>query len=212
MIEVWIFLFIIIYIRNKFIENLEKNNIYIYQQYSIKYILYHWSIVPPLLFVLFYLYLEYTMFIQNYFFLPYSHIIKIATLLSFFPLIIKYKLFENPKYINNEYLNLITSPMMKSGLCLIIGSLLNKIATHFNSGYMPTYPSVTYWTKYIKPGSSFIDGIHIIGTPYSKLIVFCNIFDWGFTVVSIGDLIIRFYVFLILFNAIKKSNQKTLIK
>ena len=208
MIEVWLGLFAFIFIRNKFIENyFESNGIFKYKQYSVKQLFKHWSIYPPLLFVIFYLYLEYTMFVQNYYFLPYSHIIKTAILLSYIPLVIIYQLYENPKYINNQFFSLVTSPMMKSSLCLIIGSLLNKIATYCNHG-MPTYPSISYWTKYIKPGNEFIDSIHIIGTPYSALIPICNIWDLGYTIISIGDLIIRFYVFLILFNAIKISNKK----
>jgi len=209
LIETWIIVFLIIYIRNKFIHNLEKNNIHLYQQYNVKLIFKHISIIPPLLFLLFYLFLEYTTFIGWHYFLQYSYIIKTATLLSYIPLIYTYKLFENenPKYINNDIMKIITSPMVKSGLCLYIGTILNKIALYYNNNQMPTYPSVAFWTGYIKPGG-FIDGIHILGTPYSAIIPLCNIFDlWGIGVLSIGDVIIRFYVVFILYHSIKRSNK-----
>jgi len=211
LIETWFLVFLIIYIRNKFIHNLEKNNIYIYQKYNIKKIFKHWSLYPSLLFVLFYLYLEYTMFTQNYYFLPYQYIIKTATLLSFFPLIITYKLFENPKYINNDYLSVLTSPMTIAGCCLLIGTFLNKLAMYYNDNQMPTYPSVTFWVGYIKP-DGFIDGVHVLGNAYSNMILLCNIWDLGFTVLSPGDVIIRFFPLIILFYSIKKSNEKILTK
>ena len=211
MIEVWLGLFIFIFIRNKFIQYyFESNGIFKYKKYTIKQIFRHWSIYPSLLFVIFYLYLEYTMFTQNYYFLPYSHIIKTATLLSYLPLIITYKLFKNPKYINNQFLSVLTSPVSKAGLSLWIGSSLNRLALYYNNNQMPTYPSISYWTKYVKP-DGFIDGVHIIGDAYSNAIFLCNVWDFGFTVLSLGDIIIRFFPFIILYYSIKKSN-KTLIK
>ena len=196
-----------IFIRNKFIQYyFESNGIYKYKQYSIKQIFKHWSVYPPLLFVLFYLYLEYTMFVQNYYFLPYSYIIKTATLFSFFPLIITYKLIENPKYINNQFLSILTSPASKAGLSLWIGSSLNRLALYYNNNKMPTYPSISYWTKYIKP-DGFIDGVHIIGDAYSNMVLLCNTWDLGFTVLSLGDVIVRIFPFIILYHSIKRSNK-----
>ena len=210
MIETWIIIFIIIYIRNKFIQKLERDNIYLYQQYDIKLIFKHISIITPLLFLLFYLFLEYTTFVGWHYFLQYQYIIKTATLLSFLPLIITYKLIENPKYINNQFLSILTSPASKAGLSLWIGSSLNRLALYYNNNQMPTYPSISYWTKYVKP-DGFIDGVHIIGDAYSNAIFLCNVWDFGFTVLSLGDIIIRFFPFIILYYSIKKSN-KTLIK
>jgi len=210
MIEIWIALFIYILVRNKFIQYfLEGNGIHKYKQYDIKKIFNHWSIIPSLLMLLFYIYLEYTMFIKFYYFLQYQHIIKIIMLLSYFPLIIKNKLYENDneKYNNKPILSIFTSPMSISTLCILIGSGLNKLATYCNNGKMPTYPTISYWTKYIDD-SGFIDGIHVLGTSHSSAIIFCNIFDLGgYGVISIGDLFIRMYVFIILYYSIKIKNK-----
>jgi len=152
------------------------------------------------------------MFIGNHYFLQYSYIIKTVTLLSYTPLIYVYELFknDNPKYKDDNILKYLISPMFVSILCLCIGSSLNKIATYYNFGYMPTYPSVTFWTEYIK-SDGFIDGIHILGNAYSNAIPLCNVFDLGFTVLSLGDIIIRSFPYIILYYSIKKSN-KTLTK
>lgn len=207
MIETWLLVFLFVYVRNKGVRFLEKNNVYLYKQYNMKKIFNHWSIYLPLLFLIFYIFLEYCMFIRFYYFLPYQHIIKTTTLLSYIPLIVIYRLFENnnPKYINNSLISLLTSPMGKAGICLWVGSTLNKVAMNFNNNLMPTFPSLSYWTKYIDD-SGFIDGIHVLGTTHSAAIPLCNIFDcFGYGVLSIGDILIRFYVFLILYYSIKRS-------
>jgi len=207
LIEVWLGLFIYIFLRNKFIQYyFESNGIYKYKQYCIRQIFKHWSVLPSIIMLIFYLYLEYTMFVQNYYFLQYQYIIKTATLLSYFPLIFTYKLYDNPKYINNNFMSVITSPMIKSGCCLLIGSIFNRIAVFFNNNKMPTYPNISYWTKYIND-SGFIDEIHTIGTSHSSLILICNIFDLGYGVLSFGDLLVRLYVFIILYYSIKNKNK-----
>ena len=207
MIEVWVFLFIIVFIRNKFIQHLEKNNKYLYKQYSIRQLFKHWSIYPSIISVIFYLYLEYTMFIGDHYFLQYSYIIKTTMLLSYLPLIHTYKLYYNTKYKDDNILKYLTSPMFISTVCLLIGSGLNKLATNSNFGYMPTYPSITFWTGYIKP-DGFIDGVHVLGNAYSNMVFLCNTWDLGFTVLSPGDLIIRFFPYIILYYSIKISSKK----
>jgi len=207
MIEVWIFLFIIVFIRNRFIQHLEINNIYLYKQYSIRQLFKHWSLYPSIISVIFYLYLEYTMFIGDHYFLQYSYIIKTTILLSYLPLIYTYKLYYNTKYKDDNMLKYLTSPMFISAICLLIGSGLNKLAINSNYGYMPTYPSITFWTGYIKP-DGFIDGVHTLGNAYSNMVLLCNTWDLGFTVLSPGDIIIRFFPYIILYYSIEISSKK----
>ena len=213
MIEVWVFLFIIVFIRNKFIQHLEKNNIYLYKQYSVGQLFKHWSIYPSIISVIFYLYLEYTMFIENHYFLQYSYIIKTVTLLSYFPLIYIYNLHENDnsKYKDDNILKYLTSPMFIATLCIFIGSGLNRIALFYNNNQMPTYPSITFWTGYIKP-DGFIDGVHTLGNAYSNMVLLCNTWDLGFTVLSPGDIIIRFFPYIILYYSIEISSKKSVTK
>lgn len=158
----------------------------------------HWSMWLPLSFAGFYIFLEITTWMRIDYFIPYAYYIKTATLLSYVPLILKYELYQDEKG------SILFSPMVVAGGCLWLGSMLNKIAVKANGG-MPTFCDLSFWTYYTKP-DGFIDGLHILGNPYSNLIPLCNIFDWGFTIVSIGDILIRFYVFIILFYSIKNSN------
>jgi hypothetical protein len=97
----------------------------------------------------------------------------------------------------------ITSPMIIATLFLALGSALNKIVMYFNGGYMMTFASNSYWTGYIQP-QFVVDGLHKIGNPYTHLIPLCNQFDLGYSVLSLGDIITRLFVFIILFNSIKR--------
>ena len=178
--------------------------------YKLKYIFkypYIFTIIPPLLCALLYIFIEICVWNQWHWFLPYQHIIKTITLLSYIPLLYTYKLFknDNPKYINNEAMQVLTSPMFKAGFCLWLGSTLNKIVINANNG-MPVFPSNTYWTGYAKP--EFVqDGIHILGNAYTKLIPLSDWIDIFYSVLSPGDILIRMFIFLILYYAIEKSNK-----
>ena len=179
--------------------------------YKLKYMFkypYIFAIMPPLLCALLYIYLEICVWNQWYWFLPYQHLIKTVTLLSYIPLVYTYNLYknDNSKYINNEAMQVLTSPMILAIFCLILGSSLNNIAMWANSNMMPVFPNCTYFTGYVRP--EFVkDGMHILGNAYTKLIPICDIFDVWYSIWSIGDILIRMYAYIILFYSIEKNNK-----
>jgi len=96
--------------------------------------------------------------------------------------------------------------MVIATFCLWLGSYLNKVAIVANGGYMPVFPSLTYWTGYVKP--EFIqDGIHILGNAYTYLIPLTDWIDLGYTILSPGDILVRLFALLIIYNSIKISNK-----
>ena len=173
---------------------------FLYARYKMKYnillVFKHWSIYLPMLFLLIYIYFEINIWLENYWFSEYQQWFKTATLLSYIPLCIKYKLYDND--------NILISPMMKATYCLFFGSMLNRIAIWANNGYMMSFPSNTYWTGYVKP-EMISDGLHVIGDAYTSAIPICNIWDLGYTILSPGDIFCRFYVFIILYYSIKNA-------
>lgn len=177
------------------------------KQYNLKYIFQSWTVYPPLIAAIFYLFIEISVWNQWTWFYPYQYLIKTITLLTYIPLCIKYKLYENENNeIHNSYISIIIkAPMFKATFCLGLGSILNKIAISANNG-MPVFPSNTYWTGYVKP--DFVhDGIHILGNAYTKLIPLCDWIDVFYSVWSPGDILIRLYAFIILYYGIKKSQE-----
>ncbi|MGN0028014.1 MAG: DUF5317 family protein, partial [Clostridium sp.] len=74
-------------------------------------------------------------------------------------------------------------------------------------GYMPVFPSLSYLTGYAKVDSfSKVKDIHILGNSSTKLKFLTDIFDIGYSVLSLGDIFIRCFVFIIIYNTIKKIN------
>ena len=166
---------------------------------------YIFAIIPPLLCALLYIFIEISVWNQQYWFLPYQHIIKTTTLISYIPLIYIHNLYKCDKIHNNMFIDLIKSPASKATFCLWLGSTLNKIVIKANNG-MPVSPSNTYWTGYAKP-DLFNDGVHILGNAYTKLIPLSDWIDIFYSVISPGDILIRMFAFLILYYSIKNSNK-----
>lgn len=215
MVEFIIGTFIVILIRNRIVKNINNRaGIELYSIYSIKSIFTSWQIYLPLFFACVYIGLEICVFQRNYWFIPYQKAFKDLTLLSYLPLIFKYKLYESawirlrPKHY---FINIITSPMFIGMLLIVMGTILNLIAIKVNNGFMPVFPSLTYETGYMDR-NMFNDGLHILGEYNTNMIWACDIFDlFGYSVASIGDIFVRTYASIIIFFSIK-NNSSILLK
>jgi len=173
----------------------------------------HWSIYPIILTCFFEIYLVYLIIQGDYWLLEYSKYIEITSLLFYFSLIWRYNLMDISIFrrinIENKLLVWLTSPVTMGGLFILIGSKLNHLAMSYNGNKMPVFVSNSWTTGYIKPNmfvelSKYGDN-HIFGNQYTRLIPLTNIWDVGFMSFSIGDLIIRIFVVLILYYSIKIS-------
>lgn len=89
----------------------------------------------------------------------------------------------------------------------IVGGLLNDIAIKANDGFMPVFPTISTLIGYVSPGEINISNdIHILGSSDTKLKILTDFIDLGYSVLSIGDVLIRVFVFLVVYNSIKKIN------
>lgn len=161
--------------------------------YKIKSLFKSWEIYPVLAFELMYIILEFTIFKENYNFIKYTGIFKTLYIAVFLILVIKY----------NQYV----SALIGSGF-IIAGSFLNNLAISSNNGKMPVFPTVSYLTGYIKPGVfGKVNDIHALGNSLTKYKFLTDIVDLGYSIMSIGDIFIRVYAFIIIFNTIKYINK-----
>ena len=72
---------------------------------------------------------------------------------------------------------------------------------------MPVYPTLSYLTGYVTPESfGSIDSLHILGNAETKLKVLTDYIDYGYSILSIGDVIIHLFVCFMLFYLIKAVN------
>jgi hypothetical protein len=93
---------------------------------------------------------------------------------------------------------------------MVLGGFLNNIVISANNGKMPVFPKLSYLTGYANQDLwSKISGIHVIGTETTKLKFLADIFDFGYCIMSIGDIFIRVFVFLVIFNTIKHLEVNT---
>jgi len=170
------------------------------ESYLIKPILKQWSFYPVIFMSIFYVYLQYTIMNQNYYFLQYQHIIKNAILGSYMVLGLDV-LLRYEKY--KEYIIACCS--------LLCGFTLNYIVMHFNQGKMPIFPDISYSTGYtqynvIMNASKFSD-FHVLGDHTTRLIFLSDIFDIGGSIWSPGDVLCRLFAFIIVYFSVKEISK-----
>lgn len=161
--------------------------------YKLKPLFTTWEIYPILIFILMYIGLQITVFFGNYNFIKYSKIFESLYLCSFIFLILKNKLY---------FSSIIGS------IFVFIGTLLNKIVIVVNDGKMPVFPKLSYATGYVTK-NSFLNpnDIHILGSGETKLRFLADIIDTGYNIMSLGDICIRVFSFIIILNSIKYINE-----
>lgn len=177
----------------------------------------HWSIYPIVLTCFAHIYFIYLMINGEYWFIQYSNYIKVTSLLFYLILIIKYGLlnisiFSSIKTEEKPLMIIITSPVVFGVLSIVLGTILNIIPMMFNDWKMPVFPTVSIDTGYSKIDMfnkmlQYNDW-HVFGGFQTKLIFFTDRFDYFFGVMSMGDIITRIFVVLILYYSIKQLNKQ----
>ena len=168
------------------------------KKYKISPLFKTWSMYPIFALELMHIFFQVNIFMGNYSFVQFAPIIKKAYLFLCIIPIIVYK----------EYLTgLIGS------LFVFAGTMLNNFVMAQNGGKMPVFPTLSYLTGYADPNSiAKMNGIHILGTTQAKWWFLSDIIDLGWSVLSIGDILIRVLVFLTIYKAIIVMNEKNMHK
>lgn len=163
--------------------------------YKIKPLFRSWTIYPIIIFEIIYLIGQVTIFSGNYEFIGFMTRLKPLYLSAYLLLIFKYDI-----YINS---------IIGAGF-VIMGGILNDIAIKANGGFMPVYPTLSYLTGYAKPEAfNLVKDIHILGDSQTKLKILTDFIDLGYSILSMGDVFIRVFIFIIIYYSIKKiSNTK----
>ena len=152
-----------------------------------------WAIYPAMIFTLFYVFLQITIFCGYYGFIKYAKLFETIYIFTFLPLIFKYRLYVSA---------------FAGSVCIFIGTALNKLAMSANGYKMPVFPTLSYITGYTKPESFLkVKDIHILGSKVTKIKFLTDYIDLGYSILSIGDVFIRLFAFIIIFNSIKYINE-----
>lgn len=160
--------------------------------YDIKHLFKSWTIYPIILFESLYLIGQVMIFSGNYEVVRYMTMLKAIYICSYIGLIIKYELY---------------SGAIIGSICMFVGGALNDIAIKVNNGLMPVFPSLSYLTGHTKIETfNLVSNSHVLGTGETKLKILTDFIDVGYCVLSIGDLFIRVFIFIIIYSSIKKIN------
>ena len=132
-----------------------------------------------------YLILQILTMTGNFELLRYAQVVQMAFIASLLPAIIRRKL---------------QIPAIAGAGCVILGTVLNKIVINANNGKMPVFPTLSRLTGYYTEGilEKGIDNLHIIMTDSAKLPFLADIIDTGFSIMSVGDVLIHSFVTIIL--------------
>lgn len=149
-----------------------------------------WVVYPILFSVGFYVVLEIMIFKGNYQWVQYSQAIHFGILLAYVFSALRFEL-----YI----------PSLIGTGAMIAGSILNQVAIYFNHGKMPIFPSLSYLTGYVNPRMiKQLSQLHILGNAHTRLYFLTDILDLGYTILSVGDILIRVFPFLVVYYSVKK--------
>jgi len=164
-----------------------------FKGYRVGYALTRRSFIPFYVVEIIYWYFQFNVFFGNYAFIKYAPIIKSACLYTLILPVFVYKLYL---------------PAIAGSGFIALSSILNELAKHANGGKMPVFPTLSKLTGYFSEEALANSSVHIMGSSETKLKIFCDFIDVGYSVLSIGDLLIHLFVFIIFLYAMKSvANQ-----
>lgn len=156
-------------------------------------ILRRWEFYPVFICAFIYIFLQIGIFTGHYGLLIIANIYKVIYSAAIFYLIYKFKIYK-PGFI---------------GMAIMFaGLILNQIVIHANGGKMPVYPTLSLKTGYTTIEKiNTIDGLHIVGDSSTSLKYLSDIFDVGYCIMSIGDVLVRAFLFVVLYYSFKCVNK-----
>lgn len=161
--------------------------------FRIRPIIKAYSLYPYVAVILLYLFLQANVFMGNYSYLKYASIYKSVYLYTLIIPLIAYRLYK---------------PGFYGSIFIIIGTILNKFVMSQNGGKMPVYATLSKLTGYFNESSiKAADNIHTIGNAATKYKFLTDYIDIGYCILSIGDIFIHSFTFLVIYHVIKEINK-----
>lgn len=160
--------------------------------YNIKPAIKDYSLYPLFLAEAVYIFLQISVFLGNYKYIPYAGVFKTFYLYTLIIPIVVHKLYKTGIY---------------GSIILTIGSLLNRFVMSQNGGKMPVYATLSKHTGYFDEmvlGTA--DQIHVLGNEATNYKILTDYIDVGYSILSIGDLLIHAFIFITIYSVIITVN------
>jgi len=164
------------------------------KHYKIGYLFRSWSFYPAFITQCILIFFQISAFCGNYYFVQFASPTKVAIIVSFiFPMLV-FQLYK---------------PALIGSGSIVFGTLLNKFVISQNNGKMPVFPSFSYLTGYVKPYTfQAVQDIHVLGSGAAHWKILTDYIDFGYSILSPGDLFIHFFSFLMLYYTIRAVNLR----
>ena len=164
------------------------------RHYKLKYLFQSWTFYPVLAVQLMLVVFQFSLFFNTYYFTKFISITEPAAILSFVFAMFVFRLYK---------------PAMFGSASIVAGTLLNKFVIAQNGGKMPVFPSLSYLTGYITPemlGS--VDSLHVLGSADTKFKFLTDYIDYGYSILSPGDVLIHLFACVMLYFMIVAVNKQ----
>lgn len=164
------------------------------RHYKLKYLFYSWTFYPVLIVQCLLVVFQFSIFFDTYYFVRFVPIVEPAIILSFFFALFVYRLYQ---------------PAILGSVSVVFGTLLNKFVIAQNGGKMPVFPSLSYLTGYLAPDMlGSMDGLHVLGSADTKFKFLTDYIDYGYSILSLGDVFIHLFVCVMLYSMIVAANEQ----
>jgi len=162
------------------------------KRYKLKYLFYSWTFYPVLIVQCLLVVFQFSIFFDSYYFVRFVPAVEPAIIFSFVFALFVYRLY---------------GPAVSGALAVAFGTVLNKFVIAQNGGKMPVFPSLSYVTGYVAPETfSSLDSLHVLGGSGTKFKFLTDYIDYGYSILSPGDVFIHLFVCIMLFYLIKAVN------
>lgn len=164
------------------------------KHYKLKYLFQSWTFYPVLAVQLMLVVFQFSIFFDNYYFIKFVPIAEPAVILSFVFEMFVYKLYK---------------PAMFGSASIVFGTVLNKFVIAQNGGKMPVFPSLSYSTGYVTPEMfNTVDSLHVLGNAETKFKFLTDYIDYGYSILSPGDILIHLFACIMLYFMIVAVNKQ----
>lgn len=161
---------------------------------KLHYLFRTWTFYPILLTQSLLVVFQASIFMRSSFFLPVTPYVEFGIIMSFSFSMIAFGLYK---------------PALWGSVSVLAGTALNRLVIASNGGKMPAYPTLSYLTGYMTPEMlRTVDTLHVAGDTTVKLKFLTDYIDYGYCILSPGDLLIHLFAVLMLYALIRAVNDR----
>lgn len=153
-----------------------------------------WALYPFFAAELLYIVCQISVLTGHYWAIPYASLFKAFFLLPLLLPIVVYRLYL---------------PSLAGSACVLLGSGMNRLVIAQNGGKMPVFPTLSRLTGYFNESAMLqYDALHTLGNAETKFKFLADYIDLGYSILSLGDILIRVFIFLIVYYTILRLNER----